>query len=112
MSPLYGKEFAGAVGVDTQDGYVVEIRYRAGYQSMYGYQGQMEDLTIFIPRAKARYGWQPTLKTFVIERGQREASINTLYPIVQALDGDFTSTLHLLAIDAGVPEEAMAQKSC
>jgi transcriptional regulator with XRE-family HTH domain len=47
----------------------------------------------------------------LIERGQREVSISTLYPIVQALDGDFARALCLLALDAGVPEEELPQDS-
>ncbi len=43
----------------------------------------------------------------LIESGQREASIHTLYPLVQALEGDFSQALHLLVMDAGVPEEAL-----
>ncbi len=43
----------------------------------------------------------------LIERGQREVSIQVLYPLVQALDGDFRRALSLLAMDAGIPEEAL-----
>lgn len=44
----------------------------------------------------------------LIERGEREVSIQNLYPIVQALGGDFGSAMRLLAIDAGIPEEAVS----
>lgn len=45
----------------------------------------------------------------LIERGQREVSINTLYPIMQALRGDFNCALRLLVLDAGIPEEILSQ---
>lgn len=45
----------------------------------------------------------------MLERGRREASINTLYPLMQALNGDFINALRLLALDAGVPEEDVSQ---
>lgn len=41
----------------------------------------------------------------LIERGQRQIAIYTLYLLVQALHGDFNHALCLLALDAGVPEE-------
>ncbi len=43
----------------------------------------------------------------LIENGQREVSIYTLYPLVQALEGDFAYALRLLVTDAGLPEEAL-----
>lgn len=46
----------------------------------------------------------------LLERGQRETSINTLYPLMQALNGDFINALRLLALDAGVPEEDVSQR--
>lgn len=47
----------------------------------------------------------------MVEHGQREVSIVILYGITAALDGDFISALRLLAVDAGVPEEAIIDDS-
>lgn len=47
----------------------------------------------------------------MIERGEREVSLGTLFPIIQTLEGDFVRAMCLLAIDAGIPEEALPQKS-
>lgn len=46
----------------------------------------------------------------LLERGQREISINALYPLIRALQGDFANAVHLFTLDAGVPEEAWAQQ--
>jgi transcriptional regulator with XRE-family HTH domain len=46
----------------------------------------------------------------LLERGQREASIHTLYPLIKALGGNFRLALNLLAQDAGVPEEELSRK--
>jgi transcriptional regulator with XRE-family HTH domain len=43
-----------------------------------------------------------------VETGRREVSITALFPIVKALNGDFGSALTLLAMDAGIPAEAIA----
>ena len=43
----------------------------------------------------------------LLERGKREASIHTLYPLITVLEGDFKVALDLLARDAGVPEEVL-----
>lgn len=42
-----------------------------------------------------------------IESGRRGVSITALYPIVKALDGDFSDALRLLALDAGIPTEVV-----
>jgi len=46
----------------------------------------------------------------LLERGKREASIHTLYPLIKVLGGDFKVALDLLARDAGVPEEVLGEK--
>ncbi len=45
----------------------------------------------------------------MVEKGQREVSITVLFPIVQALNGEFVTALRLLVLDAGIPEEAITQ---
>ena len=61
-----------------------------------------------IRRVGNQIGLSPSYLSLV-ERGRREASISTLYPIVQALGGDMHRALILLARDAGVPAEALAE---
>ncbi len=61
---------------------------------------------VSIRQLGGRVGLSPAHLSMV-ERGQREVSIHTLYPLVQALDGDFMRALSLLALDAGVPEDAL-----
>lgn len=43
----------------------------------------------------------------LIERGRRETSISVLYTLTHKLGGNFTEALFLLALDSGVPEEAL-----
>jgi transcriptional regulator with XRE-family HTH domain len=45
----------------------------------------------------------------MIERGHREMPVQTLYSMVEALNGDFVFALRQMAMDAGVPEEELAQ---
>lgn len=46
----------------------------------------------------------------LLERGQRETSLNNLYPLILALKGNFNHALRLLALDAGVPEEVVSRQ--
>lgn len=43
----------------------------------------------------------------LVEKGQREISIEALFPIITALNGNFVEALRLLALDAGIPPEAI-----
>ena len=45
-----------------------------------------------------------------VEKGRREVSITLLFPIVEALHGDFPNALKLLVLDAGIPAEAMTSE--
>ena len=45
----------------------------------------------------------------LVERGKRGVSIPMLWQIISALDGDMRRALILLARDAGVPAEALAE---
>ena len=44
---------------------------------------------------------------YLVERGKRDVSLRTLYCLVNAIGGDFNYALQLLALDAGVPPEAL-----
>ena len=54
-------------------------------------------------------GCSPTLFSLV-ERGKRSISLQMLWNIVSALGGDFNYALQLLALDAGVPPEALGMR--
>ena len=43
----------------------------------------------------------------LVETGQREISIEALFPIISALNGNFVEALRLLVLDAGIPPEAI-----
>ena len=51
-------------------------------------------------------GCSPTVFSLV-ERGKRGVSIPMLWRIISTLDGDMNKALKLMAVDAGVPEEAL-----
>lgn len=44
-----------------------------------------------------------------LEKGDRHPSLDILYQIVQALDGDFDYALSLLLFDSGIPEDRAAR---
>lgn len=47
----------------------------------------------------------------MVEKGKREVSITVLYPIIEALDGNFVNALRFLALDAGVPHDVIIHDS-
>lgn len=65
---------------------------------------------VSIRQLGAEVGLSPSHLSMV-ENGQREVSITVLFPIVKALDGDFVNALQLLAVDAGIPPDAVIQNT-
>jgi len=47
---------------------------------------------------------------YLVERGKRDVSLRTLYCLVNTLGGDMRQALMLLALDAGVPPEALGMR--
>lgn len=49
----------------------------------------------------------------LVEHGRREASVPVLYSIVAPLNGNFITALRLLALDVGIPPDAVeVQADC